>query len=357
MRVVVRVAGAAAPERDDVTTESLENNAPFSCSKVIDVKEGAKFSIHASPGLGICRLLARDEGLMVLIHLDDTEVLRRLYTKTEIDSRASRRFRMDFDGVLGVDSGGRQILQPFKFGTAKKGGRAIRGTIRVDSYIVKLLGSPERTRLNDTATSGSSVQAKNVGPGKEVKKVLAADTYDVKRLNYERPIARFNFRYGPRENLPMHKPKDNNENSYAEDLIEVSANTAPPKNPSSELRGTGATNASSELLPKLDGLPVALTQTQSTTCAKLVSITTASLDTGDKFGSQLNRRVVPIRPKPPQPVMKNEKLQKEIPDDEAVSIQSLDSKDAQLTRKRSAVVAFGNGSPSRPRKFLASSTY
>ncbi|KAK1674394.1 hypothetical protein BDP55DRAFT_769466 [Colletotrichum godetiae] len=357
MRVVVRIAGAAAPERDDVTAESLENNAPFSCSKVIDVKEGAKFSIHAFPGLGICQLLARDEGLMVLIHLDDTEVLRRLYTKTAIDSRASRRFRMDFDGVLGVDSGGRQILQPFKFGTTKKGGRAIRGTIRVDSYIVKLLGSPERTRLNDTATSRSSIQAKNVGPGKEVKKVLAADTYDVKRLNYERPIARFDFRYGPKGNLPMHKPKDNNENSYAENLIEVSANKALPKNPPSGFRGTGATNAFSKSPPKLDGLPVASTQTQTTTSARTASTTTASLDLGDKPSSQLNRRIIPIRTKPPQPVMKNKKLQREVLDDEAISIHSFDSKDVQLTRKRFAVVAFGNDSPSRPRKFIATSTY
>ncbi|KXH41490.1 hypothetical protein CNYM01_04955 [Colletotrichum nymphaeae SA-01] len=356
MRVVVTVAGAPAPERDDVTAESLENNAPFSCSKVIAVKEGAKFSILASPGAGICRLLAKDEGLMVLIHFDDNEVLRRLYTKTMIDARASRRFPMEFFGVMGVNSEGRQVLQPFKFATAKKDGDAIRGTIRVDLYIVKLLGSPERQRLDDTTAYGSSVQTKHLGPGTKVKKALAADTYDVKRLNYERPIARFNFRYGPRGDLPVHRPKDNNESNRGEGLINMPKNPALSKQVSGGIRGADAKKPSSSLSAKLRVLPVAPTQTQTTAGTKPAS-TTALHDKGDKIDSQLNRRVIPLQPKLPQPAAKEQKLRREITDEEAFSIQETQSKDAQLSRKRSAAVAFGNESPSRPRKFLATSTY
>ncbi|KAJ3950639.1 uncharacterized protein N0V96_001789 [Colletotrichum fioriniae] len=357
MRVVVTVAGAPAPERNDATAESLENNAPFSCSKIIAVKEGAKFSILASPGSGICQILAKDEGLMVLIHLDDTEVLRRLYTKTMIDARSSRRFPMEFFGVTGVDSGGRQVLQPFKFATAGKDGSAIRGTIRVDLYIVKLLGSPERMRLDDMTASGSSAQIKHLGPGKKVKKPLAADTYDVKRLNYERPIARFNFRYGPRRNLPVYRPKDNNESSRGEGLISMSKNPALSKQGPGGIRGAAAKNPSSSLPAKLRGLPVAPAQTQTTTGTKSASTTTALPGKGDKLDPQLNRRVIPIRPKLPQPAAEEQKLRREIPHDEAVLIQETQSKDAQLDRKRSAAVAFGNDSPSRPKKFLATSTY
>ncbi|KAG7054171.1 hypothetical protein JMJ77_0001241 [Colletotrichum scovillei] len=356
MRVVVIVAGAPAPERDDVTAESLENNAPFSCSKVIAVKEGAKFSILASPGAGICRLLAKDEGLMVLIHFDDNEVLRRLYTKTMIDARASRRLPMEFFGVTGVNSEGRQVLQPFKFATAKKDSDAIRGTIRVDLYIVKLLGSPERQRLDDTTAYGSSVQAKHLGPGTKVKKALAADTYDVKRLNYERPIARFNFRYGPRGDLPVHRPKDNNESNRGEGLINMPKNPALSKQGSGGIRGADAKKSSSSLPAKLRVLPVAPAQTQTTAGTKPAS-TTALPDKGDKIDSQLNKRFIPLRPKLPQPTAKEQKLRREISDEEAFSIQETRSKDAQLSRKRSAAVAFGNDSPSRPKKSLATSTY
>ncbi|KXH28204.1 hypothetical protein CSIM01_12901 [Colletotrichum simmondsii] len=356
MRVVVTVAGAPAPERDDVTAESLENNAPFSCSKVIAVKKGAKFSILASPGAGICRLLAKDEGLMVLIHFDDNEVLRRLYTKTMIDARASRRFPMEFFGVTGVNSEGRQVLQPFKFATAKLDGDAIRGTIRVDLYIVKLLGAPERQRLDDTTASGSSLQTKHLGPGKKIKTALAANTYDVKRLNYERPIARFNFRYGPRGNLPVHRPKDNNETNRGEGLINMPKNSALSKQGPDRIIGADAKKPSSSLPAKLRSLPVAPAQTQTTAGTKPAS-TTALHDKGDKIDSQLNRRVIPLRPKLPQPAAKEQKLRREITDEEAFSIQVTQSKDAQLSRKRSATVAFGNESPSRPRKFLATSTY
>ncbi|KAK7453601.1 hypothetical protein Landi51_03541 [Colletotrichum acutatum] len=357
MRVVVTVAGAPAQERNDVTAESLEDNAPFSCSKIIAVKEGAKFSILASPGSGICRLLAKDEGLMVLIYFDDNEVLRRLYTKTVIDARASRRFPMEFFGVTGVNSEGQQVLQPFKFATAKKDGSAIRGTIRVDLYIVKLLGSPERQRLDDTTACGSSVQIKHLGPGKKVKKALAADTYDVKRLNYERPIARFNFRYGPRGNLPVHRPKDNNESNRGEGLINMSKNPALSKQGSGGVRGADAKRPSSSLPAKLRCLPVAPAQTQTTTDTKSASTTTALADKGDKLDSQMNKRFIPIRPKLPQPTAKEQKLRREIPNDEPVSIQETRSKDAPLNRKRSAAVAFGKDSPSRPKKFLATSTY
>ncbi|KAK1481401.1 hypothetical protein CCUS01_04514 [Colletotrichum cuscutae] len=356
MRVVITVAGAPAPERNDVTAESLENSAPFSCSKVIAVKEGAKFSILASPGAGICRLLAKDEGLMVLIHFDDNEVLRRVYTKAVIDSWASRRFPMEFFGVTEVNSEGRQVLQPFKFAAAKNDGSAIRGTIRVDLYIVKLLGAPERQRHDDTTAYGSSVQTKRLGPGKKVKKTLAADTYDVKRLNYERPIARFNFRYGPRGNLPVHRPKDNNKSNRGEGLINMSKNPAPSKQGSGGISGADTKRPSSSLPAKLRGLPVAPAQTQTTAGTKPAS-TTALPDEGDKLESQLNIRVISIRPKLPPPAVKEQKLRREISHGEAVSIQETQSKDAHFNRKRSAAVALGNGSPSRPKKFLATSTY
>ncbi|KAK1542868.1 hypothetical protein CPAR01_06255 [Colletotrichum paranaense] len=357
MRVVITVAGAPAPERNDVTAESLENSAPFSCSKVIAVKEGAKFSILASPGAGICRLLAKDEGLMVLIHFDDDEVLRRLYTKTVIDARASRRFPMEFFGVTGVNSKGRQVLQPFKFATAKNDGSAIRGTIRVDLYIVKLLGAPERQRLDDTTAYGSSVQTKRLGSGKKVKKALAADTYDVKRLNYERPIARFNFKYGPRGDLPVHRPKDNNESNHGEGLINMSKNPALSKQGPGGVRGADAKIPSCSLPAKLRGLPEAPAQTQTTAGAKSASTTTTLPNKGDKLDAQLNERVVPIRRKLPEPIAKEQKFRRDIPHGEAVSIQETQPKDAHFNRKRSAEAAFGNDSPSRPKKFLATSTY
>ncbi|OHE97617.1 hypothetical protein CORC01_07032 [Colletotrichum orchidophilum] len=357
IRVVVRVAGFPALERDDLTAESLANEAPFSCSKVIEVKEGAKFSIHVLLGAGFPRLLAADDGLMMLLELDDTEVLRRLYTKNMIISQKSRQFRMEFFGILSQTERGKQVLQHFKFGTAKKDDKAIRGTIRIDLYIVKLLGSPERGLLNDISTSGPSVQTRNLGPGKKVKNVLAADTYNVKRLNYERPIGRFNFRYGPRGNLPLPKQKSNDENDCDEDLIDLSDVPALPKHGLNMFGGVNLMRNSSSLLPDLDNLSVVPAQTLTLMDTDPSSIHSALLDTEDGYDSELNRRFVPIRPKPPQSVVEEPHLQRDIPDDEAIPIQSFESKDIQTSRKRSAVAAFGYGSPSRPKKFLATSTY
>ncbi|KAK1459319.1 hypothetical protein CMEL01_02318 [Colletotrichum melonis] len=360
MRVVITVAGAPAPERNDVTAESLENSAPFSCSKVIAVKDGAKFSILASPGAGICRPLATDEGLMVLIHFDDNEVLRRLYTKTVIDARASRRFPMEFFGVTGVNSKGRQVLQTFKFATAKNDGSAIRGTIRVDLYIVKLLGAPERQRLDDTTAYGSSVQTKRgiqLGIWEEGQESPGGRHIRREAANYERPIARFNFRYGPRGDLPVHRPKDNNESNHGEGLINMSKNPALSKQGSGGVRDADAKTPSCSLPVKLRGLPEAPAQTQTTAGAKPASTTTTLPNKGDKLDSQLNERVVPIRRKLPEPIAKEQKFRRDIPHGEAVSIQDTQPKDAHFNRKRSAEAAVGNDSPSRPKKFLATSTY
>ncbi|EFQ30105.1 uncharacterized protein GLRG_05249 [Colletotrichum graminicola M1.001] len=206
--------GKDAVEHDDPDAIKTGFEAPSVFCKLIEIKEGAPFSIDITLSRGIRHILTSDDSaLMAVVHLGSQEVIRHLVTKKTLGSGKALRHRFLLRGVYEKDDKLRTALKRFRFATSDMNDNIPEGIIKVDVYIVKLLSQPEIGHLVDITSSGPPPQAimsvSRRTPNRDVFKVLtmnsfepnktkksqAADTYDINKLNRGPPLASIIFKY------------------------------------------------------------------------------------------------------------------------------------------------------------------
>ncbi|KAK2001854.1 hypothetical protein LX36DRAFT_733504 [Colletotrichum falcatum] len=288
--------GQKVVEHDDPDTDKTKLQTPFACCKLVEIKENASFSIDILFGRGIRGILSSDDSaLMAIVHLGSQEVIKRLVTKkTLLSSGKARQHRLLLEGVYEKVGKSRQALKRFRFATRDKNGNIVKGSIKVDFHLVRLLSQAEREPLLvDIASSGPPPQTiRSVCrriPGRfetnENKKPQAADTYEVDRLNHGHPFASFIFKY-------------------------------------------------------------------KTKVAKLFDDLLTLVDS-DEEKAEMNRIYLPLQTKGFLADMGEKTDHAKTEDDEAISIQSVHDTKPIICKKRKAASAFGESSPPRPWKMIA----
>ncbi|WDK09703.1 hypothetical protein CGRA01v4_00981 [Colletotrichum graminicola] len=343
--------GKDAVEHDDPDAIKTGFEAPSVFCKLIEIKEGAPFSIDITLSRGIRHILTSDDSaLMAVVHLGSQEVIRHLVTKKTLGSGKALRHRFLLRGVYEKDDKLRTALKRFRFATSDMNDNIPEGIIKVDVYIVKLLSQPEIGHLVDITSSGPPPQAIIFEPNK-TKKSQAADTYDINKLNRGPPLASIIFKYQtkgtPSANV---KPECNNERTD-EDLIDLNdvrsaPNTSPVFGTEHSLQETPAT-----MLTPGSSLNAPRMNSQVHTATKLFDDLTLSDPEEEK--TEMNRLCLPLQPKGFL-VEKGEKSDHGKTEKyEAVSHQSGRDTKSTVFRKRKAVSAFDEMSPPRPRKMIA----
>ncbi|GJC82582.1 hypothetical protein ColLi_05420 [Colletotrichum liriopes] len=327
VRVVIKINGQNSVEYDDPDAEMTELEAPFGCCKLIEIKEGASFSIDILLGRGIRDFLPfNNSGLMAIVHLDSQEVIRRLVTKKSLCSGRARQHRLLLTGVHEKLGQSRQALRNFRFATREKSGSVIKGSLRVDFF------EPE--------------------PGNGTKKMQVADTYEVKRLKHGHPLASFVFKYRTEGALLAdiktdcnNNDRDKDLNDYGEDLIDLTdVRLVPTLNYALDSENCGLRQTSGTTFPSSSSL-VARRESQVYMATKPSDDLPTLLDLEEKK-DEMDCLYVPLQARSALIETEGRKPQTETEYDEAISIQS-------LCGKRKAASTFDNNSPPRPRKMIA----
>ncbi|KAF4931784.1 hypothetical protein CGCVW01_v000243 [Colletotrichum viniferum] len=302
--VSIEVNGRDAIELED-TLANTGHDAPYSCYRLIEVEERGEFSVNIRLSETFRRLVDHvDRGIMIMIQMDGLEVLRRLVSRKGFSTaKKSVSLPLNYQGIVDWSVGETSRLRRFRFKGVEEGEGPATGLIRVEFFLVKLVGPPEQDELSDYV------------PMEELFRV----TIPVRvKAEKEKNLMDFSDTQMHPERMAMLATRS--EKSEDEDLMEFSSSPIPKPT------------------PKPLGLPYD---------------TTTTLLEDDSNEQMLDQIYAPLEPTSHiHNKMDMQSIHHDL-DDEGVSFQSTDVSDVVTSRKRSARSAFGDESPLQPRKIVA----
>ncbi|CAI0648384.1 unnamed protein product [Colletotrichum noveboracense] len=298
--VSIEVNGRDAIELED-TLVNTDHDAPYSCYRLIEVEERGEFSVNIRLSDTFRRLVDHaDRGIMILIQMDGLEVLRRLVSQNGFSTaKTSDSLPLNYQGIVDWSVGETSRLRKFQFKGVEDGEGPATGLIRVEFFLVKLLGPPEQDELSDYL------------PMEELFRVRV-------KVEKEKDLMDFGDTQMHPERMAMLATRS--EQSEDEDLMKYSSSPVPKPT------------------PKPLGLP---------------HDTRMTLLEDDSNEQMLDQAYAPLEPL--SNIRKKVDVQSIYHDleDEGVSFQSTDVSDIVTSRKRSAHSAFGDKSPLQPSKIMA----
>ncbi|KAH0442213.1 hypothetical protein CcaCcLH18_01651 [Colletotrichum camelliae] len=304
--VAIEVNGRDAIELADTLTNT-GHDAPYSCYRLIEVEERGEFSVNIRLSDTFRRLVDHvDRGIMILIQMDGLEVLRRLVTQKGFDTtKASASLPLNYHGIVDWSVGETSRLRKFRFKGVEDGEGPATGLIRVEFFLVKLLGPPEQDELSDYL------------PMEELFRGISLSTVTIParvKAQKKEDLMDFGDTQMHPERMAMLATRSGQ--SEDEDLMKFSSSPI--------LKPLGSPH----------GKPITLLE-------------------DDNNEPMLDQAYVPLEPTSDKQNKLDVQSINHHLEDEGVSFQSTDVSDVVTSRKRSARSAFGDESPLHPRKVLA----
>ncbi|KAK1844026.1 hypothetical protein CCHR01_13341 [Colletotrichum chrysophilum] len=314
--VSIEVNGRDAIELED-TLVNTDHDAPYSCYRLIEVEERGEFSVNIRLSDTFRRLVDHaDRGIMILIQMDGLEVLRRLVSQNGFSTaKTSDSLPLNYQGIVDWSVGETSRLRKFQFKGVEDGEGPATGLIRVEFFLVKLLGPPEQDELSDYLPMEELFRGISLSTGERMYLVTIPVRVKVEK---EKDLMDFGDTQMHPERMAMLATRS--EQSEDEDLMKYSSSPVPKPT------------------PKPLGLP---------------HDTRMTLLEDDSNERMLDQAYAPLEPL--SNIRKKVDVQSIYHDleDEGVSFQSTDVSDIVTSRKRSAHSAFGDKSPLQPSKIMA----